>query len=150
MTFTVTRLLCAAALTTLAATGCSGKSGEAPAREPQTTTIAISYDDLLNQKTVTREVTLKVGDTLQVSLGSNPSTGYQWESDMRISDDTVIAQTGHEVIAPSNGRPGAAGNAVWALQAVGPGTATVSTRYSRPWEGGEQGTWTFTAAVTVN
>ena len=143
-------LLGVAALTLLAASGCAGRSDQAPAREPQTTTIAISYDDLLNQNAVTREVTLSVGDTLQVSLGSNPSTGFQWESDMRISDETVLAQTGHEVIAPSNGRPGAAGNAVWVLQAVGPGTATVSTRYSRPWEGGEQGTWTFTAAVTVN
>ena len=29
------------------------------------------------------------------------------------------------------------------------GTTTVSTRYGRPWEGGEKDTWTFTAAVTV-
>lgn len=140
--------LAAAAL--LAAGGCAGKSGKDPARQPQTTTIAISYEDLLAQKTVSREVTLAVGDTLQVSLGSNPSTGYQWDSDMQISDETVLAQTGHELIARSEGKPGAPANAVWALQAVGPGTATVSTRYSRPWEGGEQGTWTFTATVTVN
>lgn len=150
MTLTMTRLLCVAVAVTLAATGCAGKSGDAAPRGPQTTTIAISYDDLLNQKTVRRDVTLAVGDTLQVSLGSNPSTGYQWASDMRITDETVLIQTGHEVIAPSNGTPGAAGNAVWALQAVGPGTTTVSTSYSRPWAGGEQDTWTFTASVTVN
>lgn len=139
-----------AAVALLAASGCAGTSGDAPTRGPQTVTIEISYDELLAQQAIVREVTLAVGDTLQVSLGSNPSTGYQWDSDMRISDDTVIAQTGHEVISPSNGRPGVAGNAVWALQAVGPGTATVATSYGRPWEGGEQGTWTFSAAVTVN
>lgn len=150
MTFTMTRLLCLGAATMLAASGCAGKSSDAEPRTPETTTIAISYDDLLNQKKISREVTLAVGDTLQVSLGSSPSTGYQWASDMRISDETVLIQTGHEVISPANGKPGSPGNAVWALQAVGPGTTTVSTTYSRPWAGGEQDTWTFTAAVTVN
>ena len=33
---------------------------------------------------------------------------------------------------------------------TGRGTTTVSTRYGQPWEGGETGSWTFTATVTVN
>jgi len=69
---------------------------------------------------------------------------------MTISDPDVLTQTGHEVLAAAQDRPGAAGRAVWALQATGRGTTTVSTRYGQPWEGGEKGSWTFTATVTVN
>jgi len=117
---------------------------------PQTTTIEMSYDDLLDQKNITRTLTLNLGDTLQVSLGSNPSTGFRWTPQMQITDATVLAQAGHEVLGPSVARPGAAGREVWALQAIGPGATTVSTTYDRPWSGGEKDSWTFSAEVTVD
>ncbi|MGB6106675.1 MAG: protease inhibitor I42 family protein [Mycobacterium sp.] len=117
---------------------------------PQTTTIEMSYDDLLDQKNITRTLTLNLGDTLQISLGSNPSTGFRWTPQMQITDPTVLAQAGHEVLGPSVARPGAAGREVWALQAIGPGATTVSTTYDRPWSGGEKDSWTFSAEVTVD
>ncbi len=117
---------------------------------PQTTTIEVSYDDLLDQKNITRTLTLNLGDTLQISLGSNPSTGFRWTPQMQITDATVLAQAGHEVLGPSVARPGAAGREVWALQAIGPGATTVSTTYDRPWSGGEKDSWTFSAEVTVD
>jgi inhibitor of cysteine peptidase len=117
---------------------------------PQTTTIEMSYDDLLDQKNITRTLTLNLGDTLQISLGSNPSTGFRWTPQMQITDATVLAQAGHEVLGPSVARPGAAGREVWALQAIGPGPTTVSTTYDRPWSGGEKDSWTFSAEVTVD
>ena len=117
---------------------------------PQTTTIEMSYDDLLDQKNITRTLTLNLGDTIQISLGSNPSTGFRWTPQMQITDPTVLAQAGHEVLGPSVARPGAAGREVWALQAIGPGATTVSTTYDRPWSGGEKDSWTFSAEVTVD
>lgn len=136
---------------TLAAGGCAATDGKsAPPPDPKTVTVVVSYEDLQSQKTITRDATLAVGDTLQISLGANPSTGYQWASDMTISDPDVLLQAGHEVLAAAQDRPGAAGRAIWALQATGRGTTTVSTSYGRPWEGGEKDTWTFTANVTVN
>lgn len=129
--------------------GCSAKAEEPAPKGPQTTTIVVSYDELLNERTINRTATLAVGDTLQISLGASPSTGYRWEPQMRISDTDVLAQAGHQAIAPANRTPGAPGSEVWALQAMGPGTATAATTYSRPWEGGEQDTWTFTVSVTV-
>ena len=131
----------------LSASGCAD---EAPVSGPQTITIEVSYDDALNQVNITRAVTMNVGDTLQVSLASNSSTGFRWTPDMQITDAAVMAQAGHEVLAPTAGRPGAAGREVWALQAIGPGTTTVSTTYGRPWTGGEKDAWTFTAEVTVD
>lgn len=154
MTIRLTTIIRLATLTVIAAAttlGCTAKADQpsGPENGPQTTTVVVSYDDLLNQKAVTRQANLHVGDTLQVSLGSNASTGFQWAPDMTISNDRVLAQTGHEAVAGS-GAPGAAGSEVWALQAIGLGTTTVSTTYSRPWEGGEKNTWTFTADVTVS
>jgi inhibitor of cysteine peptidase len=141
--------LLAVLLTASSAIGCSGKS-DPPKSGPQTTTVEVSYDDLLNQKHITRTLALKVGDTLQVSLGSNPSTGFDWAPQMQITNATVLAQTGHEILAPSASRPGAAASEVWALQVMAPGTTTVSNAYGRPWPGGEKDSWTFTADVTVN
>ena len=142
--------LIAALIAPVLLAGCSPKSEPPTPSGPKTTTIAISYDDLLAQKTITRDVTLAVGDTLQISLGSNASTGYRWNPEMQISDSAVLVQAGHEVITPAGSPPGAPGSEVWALQALGRGTATVKGSYGRPWEGGEKDTWTFTAQVTVN
>ena len=137
-----------AALIAVSTPGCAGEDGPT-ASGPQTTTIEISYDELLNRKRVDRAVTLRVGDFLQVSLGSNASTGFRWAEQMQISDSDVLAQTGHEAVGPADGPPGGPGREVWVLQALSAGTTTVSTTYGRPWEGGEQDAWTFTADVVV-
>lgn len=127
---------------------CSSTAEEAKSG-PRTETIQISYDDLLNQKQISRSTTMAVGDFLQVSLGSNASTGFAWAEKLLISDPKVVAQTGHEVIAPKQGQPGAAGSEVWMLQATAPGNTTVSTTYGRPWPGGEKDSWVFSVNVTV-
>jgi len=139
----------AAAMTASSLTGCTGHS-DPPVSGPQTTTIEVSYDELLNQRHITRDLTLKVGDTLQVSLGSNPSTGFVWAPDMQITNSAVLAQTGHEVLAPSADRPGASAREVWVMQAMAPGSTTLTASYGRPWPGGEKDAWTFAADVTVN
>ncbi len=145
-----TSLLAALTLTATALVGCAGKTEAPKSQGPQTTTIEISYDDLLNQRQISRSVSLNLGDNLQVSLGSNASTGYQWEDKMLISDPKVITQTGHETIAPAADRPGAPGREVWMLQTTGRGQTTVSTTYGRPWPGGEKDGWVFTVNVSVN
>ena len=75
-----TSALLAVLLTASSAIGCSGTS-DPPKSGPQTTTVEVSYDDLLNQKHITRTLALKVGDTLQVSLGwdcrEDKSSDYQ-------------------------------------------------------------------------
>ena len=142
-------MLAALTLVASATAGCGGGSTEPATSGPQTTTIEVSYDELLDQKQVARTVTLRLGDFLQVSLASNASTGFAWAADMQISDSDVLAQTGHEAVGPASGRPGESGREVWVLQAMSAGRTTVVTRYGRPWEGGEKDTWTFTADVTV-
>ncbi len=129
--------------------GCAGKSTEGTAQGPQTQTIDISYDDFQAQKQLSRSVTMNVGDTLKISLASNPSTGFQWAEKLLISEPKLLTQTGHEAMPSAANRPGAAGTEVWTLEAKAPGNTTVSSTYGRPWPGGEKDAWVFSANVTV-
>jgi len=134
-----------AVATMLALPGCA----HADNRAPQSTTVEVSYDDLLNQKNVSRQVSLVAGDTLRVVLASNASTGYQWTAEAQISDRGVLTQTSHQTVAPSDAKPGAAGSEVWTFDAIKPGSATLTTSYGQPWPGGTKDAWTFSAAVSV-
>ena len=127
----------------LAAPGCTAAQG------PQTKTIDVSYNDLLDQKFITRDITLAVGDTLQVTLASNASTGFSWTAQTQIGDPTVVQQTDHERVGPSAPMPGASGTEVWTFDALKAGTTTIATDYNQSWPGGTKGEWTFKANVTV-
>lgn len=153
-------VLAAVAMAAALLTGCTGKAeepragdttaGSSKPGEPTTLTIEISYDELLKQQQISRSVKLSVGDFLQVSLGSNSSTGYQWADKMLLSDPKVMTQTGHENIAPAADQPGASGREVWMLQAMAPGTTTASTTYGQPWPGGDKESWVFSVNVVVD
>jgi predicted secreted protein len=41
------------------------------------------------------------------------------------------------------------GQGVWTFKALKAGESTISLDYSRPWEGGEKGEWTFVLNVVV-
>ena len=144
----ITRRAACFAVLIAAALGMPGCSGRHAQPAPQIKTIAVSYDELMNQKRITRSVTLSAGDTMRISLASNASTGYQWAPQLQISDGRVVAQTGHQSVT-ADGAPGSAGAEVWMLRAAAPGAATVTTSYGQPWPGGAKGSWTFTAEVTV-
>jgi len=115
------------------------------------TSVNVSCDDLENQQFISKQMTVTAGNTFTVTLCSNATTGFQWSESAQISDQTVVQQTGHEFVSPENtGLVGAPGNEVWTFKALKKGTSTVTMEYSRPWEGGEKGTWTFNLTVTVN
>lgn len=131
----------------LSVMGCAGKASPPPA--PQATTVEVSYNDLLNQKRVHRDIDLAAGQTLRVILGTNASTGYKWAENAQISDTAVLAQTGHVAVASPNGMPGGSGTEMWTFSALNPGSANITTTYGQPWPGGEKDAWAFTATVTV-
>ena len=112
--------------------------------------VEVSCDDFMQQKHISKEVATAVGDSFTVTLCSNATTGFKWSEAAKISDPTVVQQIGHEFVSPeAKGVGGAAGKEVWTFKALKKGTSTVSLEYSRPWEGGEKATWTFTLTVVV-
>jgi inhibitor of cysteine peptidase len=114
------------------------------------TSVEVSCDDFGNQQHMSKQMEVAAGDSFTVTLCSNATTGFKWSESAQIGDQTIVQQTGHEFVAPdAKGLVGAPGKEVWTFKALKKGTSTISMEYSRPWEGGEKGTWTFNLTVTV-
>ena len=95
------------------------------------------------------QVEIAVDGTLTVTLESNATTGFQWEL-ASISDQSVLEKESNTYEAPEEtGMVGAPGKEVWIFKALQKGTSSISMDYSRPWEGGEKGTETFSLNVVV-
>ncbi len=126
----------------ICAPACSGGTAGAP--------LEVSCDDFMKLQQISQQVEVATGDTITLSLCSNPSTGFQWSKDAGISDSAVIQQLDHKFLEPvGQNNMGAAGKEMWTFKALKQGAATVSMDYGRPWEGGEKGEWTYKLTVTV-
>jgi predicted secreted protein len=125
--------------------------GCGPSRS-QEASVDVSCDDFMRTQNVGREVAVPVDGSLTVTLCSNPTTGFRWES-ARIGDQTVLEETSHKFVPPQEGKtppaPGTAGREVWTFRAIRRGKSTVAMDYSRPWEGGEKAAWTVQLTVAV-
>lgn len=127
-------ILVLAVLTSAVLAGCSGASNG----------IQLGADD-----NGTR-VKMKKGQTLVVSLESNPTTGYSWQ--MVPSDDGVLVQVGEAKFEESpRGRDmvGVGGVETLRFQAKETGQTTLELAYRRPWETSEKPIETFSIQVTV-
>ena len=123
---------------------CSASSGEV--------LTGISCDDFMNRKHISEQVDIASGEFFTVTLCSNPTTGFQWWEEAQISDTNVLKQLQHEFRSPGTEPPpppGTPGQQVWVFRAQKKGTSTIYLEYSRPWEGGEKGEWTYTVTVNV-
>ena len=96
-----------------------------------------------------KQITLSPGDSLVVTLDSNPSTGFSW-SISGISDEDVIDEVGSEFQGSDSGMIGAGGQEIWTFQASDKGTSTIDMQYSRSWETGVEPAATFSVTVVVN
>ena len=93
------------------------------------------------------DIVLGVDGTLTVIYCSNATTGFQWGESPTISDTTVLQQVDHQFQAPTDDAAGAAGKEKWMFKTLKEGVSTIHFEYSRPWEGGEKGTWTYDLEV---
>ena len=93
-------------------------------------TIQVPTDDVLKQSAVSRDVTLAVGDTLKVTLGSNHTTPYHWTAEAKIGDGAVLKQISHDYVRPDSAALGAPGVEVWMFAALKAGSTTVATDYT--------------------
>ncbi|WP_102126515.1 protease inhibitor I42 family protein [Deinococcus planocerae] len=84
----------------------------------------------LGQDASGRAINLNVGDTLEITLPGNPSTGYTWQP---LIDPwpTLLALGQPSFLAQGTGL-GAGGLVTLSYQAVQPGTVDLSLLYGRP------------------
>jgi predicted secreted protein len=77
--------------------------------------------------------TVTVGSGVEVRLSAQPGTGFAW------SADTVDGlAVGAPAATGGQGIPGGAETQVFTVKVTTQGSHTLTFRYSRPWEGGEQ------------
>ncbi|MBU1111058.1 protease inhibitor I42 family protein [Patescibacteria group bacterium] len=96
-----------------------------------------------------QQVTLQVGQILEINLPANPSTGYTWELSNNF-DGHVLIQVGEAQFQPQSNLIGASGTTTLQFEAVSKGKITLSLIYHRPWETETEPQNTFTSPVIVN
>jgi inhibitor of cysteine peptidase len=117
--------------------------------EIKSATLELTLDDFAAQNNITGNISIDVNGTLTVKLGSNPTTGYEWE-DVIITNALTVEQVSNEYIEPTNTAiVGAPGTDVWVFNGKLSGTTTITFSYSRPWES-VPATYTLTINITVN
>ena len=94
------------------------------------------------------DVALKTGDTLIISLPSNPTTGYSWQA--TTSDPNIVDPKGSTNVRPKNAPPGAGGVQNLTFLALKPGAATLTLVYDRPFDKGSPGNKAVIYNVTVS
>lgn len=97
---------------------------------PSTTTVQVSMNDVLARSEISQSVTLAVGNSLVVELGSNYTTPYRWTPDTTIGDSAIIKQLSHEFVPPTSDALGAPGTEKWTFTALKPGATTIRTSYT--------------------
>jgi inhibitor of cysteine peptidase len=116
---------------------------------PSTKVLQVPMNDVLTRDAIKQSMTLAVGNTLIVKLGSNYTTPYRWAPEMKIGDPGILKQSSHEFVPPSSDALGAPGTEVWKFTALRPGTTTIGTSYTSFVEKDSKPACTYTADVTV-
>jgi inhibitor of cysteine peptidase len=97
-----------------------------------------------------RQVEIRVGETLEVRLSENASTGYRWailpESARKF--DKVLHERG-QAAEGAGSPPGKPGTRDFRFEAVEPGAVELELEYRRPWEAGKAPTRRFKLRVRV-
>lgn len=99
----------------------------------------------VNQNDAGQTVSTRVDDTIQLSLPSQPSTGYQWELQL----PNILKQVGEPTFVADNQALGAKGKTIWKLKVAATGTKAVNAALLGPNAGstGPAQTFTFTVAA---
>jgi len=115
--------------------------------------VDVSCVDFRSASDVSRQIEVKTGNVVAVTLCNISTTGYNWTEYAAVSDPTIISQTGHEIIPPArvpDEQPlvGSPGRESWTFVAKDSGKTRISMENRRPWNPSEGG-WNFTLDVVV-
>lgn len=87
----------------------------------------------VNENENGKTIYLKIGDTLEVFLEGNPTTGYAWDVDQL---DPAILKRGESDFIPAVGGLGSACTEVLRFEAIAAGGAVLKLHYKRSFEKG--------------
>ena len=129
--------------------GCAEEPPVIPVTPTLYSSISIPIEEFPNHPHIDVVMHAVVGEELTVTLGSNPTTGFQWSEDAEISDESVIKQVSHKFVGPETDVPGTPGEEVLTFEALKKGIVTTFLKYSRPWIEEDVSHWTVTITTTI-
>ena len=105
----------------------------------------------LDERHNERDITIRQGQVLTISLDSNASTGFNWE--LVAHGEPYLEEIADVTVNPSSPQrppiPGSASTLGFHFKAVEKGDAIVVLNYRRAWEKNKPPLRTFTVYVTV-
>ena len=93
-----------------------------------------------------QSVTVQKGQTLEVIVSENPTTGFHWEIESLTGPLTLVSS---DFAAPPGGVPGAGGRRTIVVRADSRGAGELRLRYERSWQGGSATPKRRTLAVAI-
>jgi inhibitor of cysteine peptidase len=102
-------------------TGCATSSSTPTPTLPPT---AETQNTLLEPTDSTQLITVKMGESFDLVVPSNPSTGYHWEIIPEL-DETIVQMVSQDYIPEQPVMPGSGGVEVWTFRAVNAGDTTI-------------------------
>jgi len=106
---------------------------------------AVAFD--LGAEDDGREIELGRGESLAITLASNPTTGYRWE--VIEVEERVLPPVGESEFRPESDGIGAPGVEIFRFKAMDAGQTTLNLVYHRPWEEDVAPLNTFSLQVIV-
>lgn len=94
------------------------------------------------------QLELEQGQTLAITLDSNPTTGYSWARDPNQVDD-ILVQVGEAEYKSKSNLIGGGGIETLRFRADAPGKTTLALIYRRPWEEGTKPAEVYTLEISV-
>ena len=129
-------LLMIAALMAITSSGCGSQANATPG--------PLRLGEVDNGKAYT----VKVGDTIEVVIPGNLTTGFGWTAALTEKDATLVQQVGKPAYATDSTLVGSGGTFTLTFKAMAKGEAILKLVYVRPWETVVPEK-TFSATVTV-
>ena len=104
----------------------------------------------LTEKNNGDSINLKINDSLEVKLESNPTTGYRWFLNDNV-DVTIVSVSDPVFIESENDKElvGAGGYEIFIIKAISKGKTSIILNYKRPWEEEVEPIETFEITISV-
>lgn len=131
-------MLCGLLVMTVAACG---------ARDDDSAGGAFDADVEVTEADNGKSYTVRTGDHVQITLNSNPTTGYEWA--VQSLKGTVISYLGSNYESSGGNMPGTGGTQTLTFRAELPGDSPIELKYWRSFEGDSSIGQTFSIQITV-
>ena len=93
-----------------------------------------------------RTVEVMLGQTIEVLLNENPTTGFRWQL---TSDGSPACAIIDDQFKPLVRPPGGGGQHLWRFSVLRPAEGDIELRYVRHWEVAKEATRTFRIHIQV-